>query len=577
MAEAPQIHGTLLARNTLLNLLGQVIPLLIGLATIPYIVRGLGTERFGGSRDRLGGQARKAFFDSSRSQVCDSPEFGHTVAKRIRLSPFFKDVAFTSVTSFLTVLCLLATTRILAQGLGPEKFGAYSLARKILSTTAPFSLLAMDVAVARYMALSNQPESRAAYLLGGLVLGVVPSLVVLTLGWVLQTDFTQLFFRDPTYVTLFGATLLMIVGYSTYGVLYAFYRGSGQMTKANLWQLGPTVLGPLIVAAFLASTGQVALIVLLSAVLYATAGFPLAYNALKALRLRVGLDRIMGGVRELAKYGIPRVPGGLAFAGLLAVGPFLACYFGSLRDAGYLVAGQAILRVVESTLTAFGLVALPKVTQLFAEGRKEFLSERIVDLVTLIFFFGLFSTLHLLVWADEIIYVLLGPGYEAAIPLVRISLIALLPYLTYVVLRAVVDAVEEKAVNTVNLLFSLAVTVIISIILARMGLGVVGLAIGTATGFAVLGFLTLLFMWKRYPFGIGGLRLKLLLVVNTILVVSAILIRFGLILPARFSGPALVVSVAMTEGLLFAAYVLVLRHKGVRGVLEIERRIVGHE
>ena len=499
------------------------------------------------------------------------------MSRKIRLSPFFKDVAFTSVTSFLTVLCLLATTRILAQGLGPEKFGAYSLARRILSTTAPFSLLAMDVAVARYMALSNQPESRAAYLLGGLVLGVAPSLVVLTLGWVLQTEFTQLFFRDPLYTSLFVATLFLIVGYSLYGVLYAFYRGMGNMTKANLWQLGPGVLGPLIVAAFLASTGQVALIVLLSALLSATAGFPLAYNALKALRLRVGLGRIMGGVRELAKYGIPRVPGGLAFAGLLAVGPFLASYFGSLRDAGYLVAGQAILRVVESTLTAFGLVALPKVTHLFAEGRKEFLSERIVDLVTLIFFFGLFSTLHLLVWADEIIHVLLGPGYEAAIPLVRILLIALLPYLTYVVLRAVIDAVEEKAVNTVNLLFSLAVTVIISIILACMGLGVVGLAIGTATGFAVLGFLTLLFMWKRYPFGIGGLRLKLLLVVNTILVVSAILIRFGLILPARFSGPALVVSVAMTEGLLFAAYVLVLRHRGVRGVLEIERRIVGHE
>lgn len=55
MAEAPQIHGMLLARNTLPNPMGQVIPLLLGLATIPYIVRGLGTKRFGGSRDRLGG------------------------------------------------------------------------------------------------------------------------------------------------------------------------------------------------------------------------------------------------------------------------------------------------------------------------------------------------------------------------------------------------------------------------------------------------------------------------------------------------------------------------------------------
>ena len=47
MTEGMKIRGSLLARNTLLNLAGQVIPLLIGLATIPYIVRGLGTERFG--------------------------------------------------------------------------------------------------------------------------------------------------------------------------------------------------------------------------------------------------------------------------------------------------------------------------------------------------------------------------------------------------------------------------------------------------------------------------------------------------------------------------------------------------
>lgn len=37
----------LLARNTLLNLAGQAIPLLAAVATIPYVVRGLGPERFG--------------------------------------------------------------------------------------------------------------------------------------------------------------------------------------------------------------------------------------------------------------------------------------------------------------------------------------------------------------------------------------------------------------------------------------------------------------------------------------------------------------------------------------------------
>lgn len=47
MGEKLEIRGGLLARNTALNSVGQVVPLLVGIATIPYIVRGLGAERFG--------------------------------------------------------------------------------------------------------------------------------------------------------------------------------------------------------------------------------------------------------------------------------------------------------------------------------------------------------------------------------------------------------------------------------------------------------------------------------------------------------------------------------------------------
>jgi O-antigen/teichoic acid export membrane protein len=36
-----------LARNTVLNIAGQAIPMLVAVATIPYVVRGLGAERFG--------------------------------------------------------------------------------------------------------------------------------------------------------------------------------------------------------------------------------------------------------------------------------------------------------------------------------------------------------------------------------------------------------------------------------------------------------------------------------------------------------------------------------------------------
>lgn len=42
-----KITGGLIARNTLLNLIGQAAPLLVAVLTIPYVVHGLGTDRFG--------------------------------------------------------------------------------------------------------------------------------------------------------------------------------------------------------------------------------------------------------------------------------------------------------------------------------------------------------------------------------------------------------------------------------------------------------------------------------------------------------------------------------------------------
>src|SRR5882762_7273589 len=41
------IDGVRLAKNTAFNLAGQILPLLAGIALMPYIVRGLGPDRFG--------------------------------------------------------------------------------------------------------------------------------------------------------------------------------------------------------------------------------------------------------------------------------------------------------------------------------------------------------------------------------------------------------------------------------------------------------------------------------------------------------------------------------------------------
>jgi O-antigen/teichoic acid export membrane protein len=47
MQKTLEIKGGLLARNTLFNLIGQGLPLVVAVVTIPLIIQGLGIDRFG--------------------------------------------------------------------------------------------------------------------------------------------------------------------------------------------------------------------------------------------------------------------------------------------------------------------------------------------------------------------------------------------------------------------------------------------------------------------------------------------------------------------------------------------------
>src|SRR5690606_41636485 len=47
MTRAVRVEGGLLARNSVLNLAGQLVPLGVAVLASPFIVRGLGDDRFG--------------------------------------------------------------------------------------------------------------------------------------------------------------------------------------------------------------------------------------------------------------------------------------------------------------------------------------------------------------------------------------------------------------------------------------------------------------------------------------------------------------------------------------------------
>ena len=492
--------------------------------------------------------------------------------RRVQFSPFVRDLAFTTFTSVATIVALVGATRLAADGLGPIGFGAYMLARRILATVDPLSTLAMGIAMTRYVALVDE-RSRHDYLLAGMVLAVGPAAVILVMAWAFSGSLAVLFFRSPAYAPLVAATGLMIFGYSWFTILYGWYRAVGRMSVANAWQLATIALTPLALAAIFRRSGGETPIVWWTGVVLLAAAAPMLAEALDGYRQGAALRR--GPVRALAVYGLPRVPGGLAFAGLLAVGPFIAPYFGSLKDVGYVAVGQSILRVVESGTEAFGRVALPKLSRLMAADGLARLEARIADVVAVVFHLGCFATLQLWLWSGEMTRIWLGPQYDDAVPVIRVIVIGVLPYLLFVTLRSIIDAIEEKAVNTTNLYASLAVTVVMALVLARLGYGAVGLAVATTLGFTLLGTLTFAALWRRVRFDTRPLLVPECLALNALLAVAAALARAWWY--AHPGAMPLPLAIVVIESLASAAYVAALWKLRARWMGEVTRRVFAEE
>jgi O-antigen/teichoic acid export membrane protein len=501
-----------------------------------------------------------------------SPGCSFVSLRSLTPGSFIHNLATTALASVLTLVSAILTVRILAQGLGPDQFGAYSLARRLLTITASISMLSMGVAIPRYVAIAKDDLARDRYLLSGLILGIVPGVIILVGGLLLDEPLASLFFRNAEFRVLLDATLWLVVGYSIFSMLYAFYRGMSWMGRANLWQVAVVALGPLLVAWVLAREGRADLVIALSAAFMWFAAVPIGYHVVSILGQSGRHLSLREPLRQLLIYGFPRVPADLALGALFAVGPFLAPYTGSLRDAGYFAAGQSVLIAFEAGVGAFGLVVLPKLARMVRDGSRESVAKVIELIITLVLHIGLFATLQGLLWADVIVWVLLGPQYQAAIPLMRVILVTLMPYLAYVMLRSVVDAIEVRAVNTMNLFLALLVTLGASVLVITTNAGTLGLAVSMGIGLFTLGGFTILYFAREYRPRVKALSLGAVLLLNLGFLAVAVLIRIEL--QVVFEGTAFLLSMIVTMTCLTILYAVALRRLRVSWMLELEQRVL---
>ncbi len=414
----------------------------------------------------------------------------------VRRKPFFWDISLTTVAEFTVMGSSLLLISLLGRWLGPVALAEYLLLRRVTVWFMAGSRLGLATALPRYVAWSSgqrgtEHERHTYFFISAafMMLTTVGVATILVLG---RRTFAEWLFGSRYRSALVIALALLLIGLVAQSAVYGYYRGLLDMVRANLLQVVNLTVMPLTVLLVLARTGSIPIIV--GAIGGVTAILSVLF-ALPVLRklTQVGLSRVTQYGGELLRYGIPRMPGDFGIAALLAVGPVVAAHEVPMAKVSSLLLGVSILTAIGYAVSPIGVVLLSKVSMMLGGGAAENVRSRLRLLAAAVPEMSVFVCAQLFVFADVAVRTWVGSKFLDQVGVIRLLILAIPPYLFYVVLRSTIDAADVTPYNARNVLIGLAVHLVLLaavVTLMPRGLLLEGIAGSLLVAFMVLGFLT---------------------------------------------------------------------------------------
>lgn len=394
-------------------------------------------------------------------------------------SQFIRDVFSVGLTQILVYLLAALLLRVMANWLGTEKMGAYLVTRRFIEITATVALLNLGVSLARYVAL--HPTKAQSYLSWGVLLMTLVSLVLILLTWLGGHKVASLVLGELDLQPLVLPAILFLTGALSFTMLYAYLRGRQQMARANGLQL--VYYATLLVIAFglsLMSTGSLDMLVV-----YLCIGGLVTLVIVDLYLLREGFQLELDArpFKELMRFGLPRLPSGFLLSATFSAPMFMAARQEKLEAAAFLGISQALIKLFEPVVMPISIMLLPKIAELVGHGDQEKLKTAGLNVISAAIYVATFVSVMVPGLSPEVIYIWFGEQYLMATPVAKIVLLAIGPYLAYVILRGVLDAVTVLPIVTL-LTTSSAISVIVASYFVPTEMG---LAWGLAVGLFCLG------------------------------------------------------------------------------------------
>ena len=373
-----------------------------------------------------------------------------------------RDYVTTFITEGLVIAAYLLAFKLVADHLGASGFGEYALSRRTLSLLLPLAALGIDIGITRYVSYASAERSprAAGYAPAGLILmgAAVPILSVVLI--LFSTFWAQLFFGSRAYATTVISIPPVLVGGALHVIAYAYLRGLSRIQKANVLMAVNQALVPVLSIVFFGSS--------VSAILIAMGVGWTVVSLVPLARLPMTTAHLRERIRELARFGIPRVPGDVVQLLLFALPGILVAHAADIRVAGLVAFGVAGVSMIGSGLTPVSFVLLPLASRMFASGSVRQLRTEIIEVVGITMAGTLVLVVILEVFAGTIVRIYLGPAFSSGVDTLRLTLLGALPWAVYITLRSVIDARHVRPINAMNMVISFAGFLVLAVILRHV-------------------------------------------------------------------------------------------------------------
>lgn len=372
----------------------------------------------------------------------------------------------------------------LAAGLGGEDLDAYILVRRTLSFVQPLLMLGLAVGLPRLVAMSQEDPRRRFYLLAALRIVMVLSGIGVILAVAFPEQVSRLLLGSADLEPLVMPLALMVLGLCLHTVAYSYIRGTHRTLVANILQTTGLAVTPLLAFAF---TWELPGILLFTG--GAWCGVAVLFMLPELLAGPVQVARTERGA--LLRYGLPRLPGDLAYAALFTFPVLWAAHNWGLAESGRIGLGVTLLNIVAAGFAPISILLLPQTARSISTGDHQGLERRIARLERSALMVSLMALVIVEVTLPWLLDIYLGDVAAAPyLPACRLIFLAAPALAYFVALRSVLDAYHTSPRNGVNIIISLLVAMITLLIVQLFHLADPWPGLAVVTGLGHLAFRT---------------------------------------------------------------------------------------